>query len=51
MPDNNAFSYSTYKREFRASYNKSTSKIEAIAAPKVYYTERSFTDPGGPALD
>ena len=51
MPDNNVFSYSTYKGEFRALYSKLTLKIEAIAAPKVYCTGRSSTGLGGPVLN
>ena len=51
MLDNNVFSYSTYKGEFRALYSKSILKIEAIVAPKVYCIGRSSTGLGGPALD
>jgi len=51
MPDNNIFSYSIYKGEFRALYSKLTLKIEAAAALKVYYIGRSSIGLGGPALN
>ena len=51
MPDNDIFSYSTYKGEFRASYSKLTLKIEVIVAPKVYCIGRSSIGLGGPALN
>ena len=51
MPDNNAFSYSTYKGEFRALYSKLTLKIEVIVVPKVYCIGRSSIGLEGLALN
>ena len=51
MRNNNIFSYSTYKGEFRALYSKLILKIEVIAALKVYYIGRSSIGLGGLALN
>ena len=51
MLDNNIFSHSTYKREFKALYSKLTLKIEVIVALKVYCIGRRSIGLGGPALN